>query len=155
MLILGKVLSFLLGPALVPALIVSLLAMGGHFLASQKARIASEATRKCEADVEIASLQQQVASANAVIAATQKQLDATDLLYSEIRNANEELQRQFTAARETAAAERAAAPAADPWCVSPSVRELVRPVPGPVRGTDGGEAGSNGSGKRRPAPAAK
>ena len=122
MLGLSKVAAFLMGKAAIPALILGCLVLGGNVLAARRDSLVKLGENKCEAKWEAHLLRQQRDVAIADARALQAQVNATDVLNTELKYNAADLEQKY-------AKLRASLVDADQRCLSDGVRELVGRVP--------------------------
>lgn len=152
MLSLSKVMAWLLGPAAMPLMIITVLVIGGQMLEARRAALVKQGVQQCNADWENDILKVQRDAAIAEARAMRAQLNATDVLNMELKTNAAEIQREVDAVRAqlsgTEAALAAVASSDAGRCLSDSVRELARGV----QGAGGGQERAKGSSQRRSSP---
>lgn len=125
MLFIGKIIEWMAGKALVPILLFGVAALTGWYVRQGRAIEAAreDGKRQCEQQWEVAVERQRRVTAEALVAAANKQLEATDILNMEMK---------ADAARITKEIEtyRVALAGADQRCLSDGVRDLARGVEG-------------------------
>lgn len=148
MVILGKLIAFLFGPAAIPVLIIGVLAMGGKMIQAERSALRQEGQTKCDNEWKVASLERERDTALALAQATTSQKDLDDKVMKDLKDDAVRIKGQFDSFV------REATLSGDRFCVSQRVLDLARGV----RGTDGGDNGDRPAGsveRTKPARPAK
>lgn len=147
MLVLGKLIEWLLGKALIPALLFGLAALTGWFFKQGRAiEAAREAGKQqCEQQWQVALERQRAAAAEALLQAAHKQVAATDILNAELKHDVARITKELEVYR-------AGIADADQRCISERVRDLARGVEGAERGDESGVPRGSPA-RKRPAAA--